>query len=442
MQTRLYRSGQRVSQADVQALAEFLRTTNGGESHLHRLLEAHPAIMGALGFLEFVSEFRLVKGPAAALRPGAPCFDRADIVGAKLAVGASLTAKKLANVLELKGASARVLDKGGRPSRDLSKAVHQLRDYAAWLSELPRNREELARFGWEVWNPGKIVVIGTMAEFVDPGPLERLKQQLLESDGIHLVLVDELLALVEVARVRSVEFDSLWSSWEGIVGMSPDMRFAAPMVLAQGGFAGFFVASLQLGQARTPYGNVDIRNGVPDGLRHIDMPRMQPLARKLQIPFADALIGFSKYRRWNKAEKSGIVVASFDAQVLLSAAQAREDRNAPLRVPARARRLARRLQGPTLATRQEFAEAIREMFPLLDEPSVLDTATRATMPGRVGTNPNLPLNEAVFLAVAAHAAYGHLGMTSKKAADDARDRVHEVLRQWGALTGPVRLRLT
>jgi len=55
----LFRSGRPIVEADIQALAEYFRSAEPGERRLHRLLEAHPAIIGALGFLEFLSEFPL-----------------------------------------------------------------------------------------------------------------------------------------------------------------------------------------------------------------------------------------------------------------------------------------------------------------------------------------------------------------------------------------------
>jgi hypothetical protein len=73
------------------------------------------------------------------------------------------------------------------------------------------------------------------------------------------------------------------------------------------------------------------------------------------------------------------------------------------------------------------------MFPRLTESLVLKIAERATMPhsGRVGTNPALQPQEAVWLAVAAYAAYGHLGLTSREEAYQSQDQVQTLLRTWG-----------
>jgi hypothetical protein len=432
MSSTLYRSARHISQADVQALGEFLRTTEGAETQLHRLLKAHPAIIGALGFVEFLSEFPLAKrGEDNAPLEDVHRRDRADILAAKLAVAANLSAKKLANVVELKGASTRVLEGNTRRrSRPLDQAVNQLRDYTTWLTEVPENRQALSRFGWDVWRPTKTIVMGSMSEFAQPGRLEQVKQELLESDGVMLILADELLALIEEARLRSSASVNDGPYLEGLVGLTRDARLAAPLVLATGGLGGLLLARQRLSENATPYGNVDVRSGVPIGLVHVDEPRIQPLARRLQIPFAEALVGFSKYRRWYRAEKSGIVVADFDADALEAALQFREQRNAPRREKARTRRFEKRTAAATQTARR-FAEAVLRMFPRLEAPTALEIAERATVAGRVGANSALRLDEAVWLAVAAHAAYEHLGLRGRDMADQYRDRVREVLAGWG-----------
>jgi hypothetical protein len=432
MSSTLYRSTRRISPADIQALSEFLRTTEGAETQLHRLLKAHPAIIGALGFVEFLSEYPLAKrGEENTLLVDVHRRDRADILAAKLDVGANLSAKKLANVVEFKGASTRVLDgTSRRRSATLSQAVNQLRDYAAWLTEVPGSREALSKFGWDIWRPTKTIIMGSISEFQQPGRLDQVKQELLESDGVKLILVDELLALVEEARLRSPKSGEDDSYLEGLVDLARDDQLVAPLVLATGGLGGLLLARRRLKDSATSYGNVDLRNGIPTGLVHINEPRIQPLARKLQIPFADALAGFSKYRRWYKAEKSGIVIADFDADALRSALQLREERNAPLRAKARTRRFEKRWAAATRPAR-DFADAVLKMFPKLDRPTALVIGKKATLTGRVGTKSALRTEEAVWLAVAAHAAYEDLGLRGRVMADQYRDRVHEVLAQWG-----------
>lgn len=439
----LFRSGRPIVEADIQALAEYFRSAEPGERKLHRLLEAHPAIIGALGFLEFLSEFPLCNRDNGNRVVSDPRFyDRADILAARLDVSADLRARKFANLIELKGASANILDtRSGRRSSILSAAVNQLRDYSRSLSELPSNRALVATIGWDVWRPSKIVIMGSRAEFRDPGQLEQVKQELLETDGVQLILTDELLAIAEVARRGPRE---PVAPVESLLGMDDGGRFLASLIVASGGLGGFMLARRRLHAALTSYGNIDIREGVPSRLVHVEELRLQPLARKLEIPFAEAVVGLNKFRRdgiqMYGVVKSGIVIADFDAGALKSAFEQRELRNRPLREKALERRRRIKRTTPPAVSEQIypkrahlFAAAVLEMFPQLPEATALRIASRATKPksGRVGTQPSLQMSEAVWLAVAAHAAYEHLHLASKTAARQAQAQVCALLRQWG-----------
>lgn len=432
MLSTLYRSGRRVSEADVQALAEFLRSTDGAETKLHRLIEGHPAIIGALGYVEFLSEFPLTKrGSDNQMLVNGRGRDRADIVAARLSIVANLQAKKFANLVELKGARDRVTDhRSKRRSQALNTAINELRDYSAWLTEINANREAVYRFGWDVWNPAKIVIMGSTSEFENPGQADKLKQELLDSEGVQLFFVDELLGMVEsVRRQHGIPGDPS-NSFEGLVGFAKHERLTAPLILASGGLAGFVLASRRLNGILTPYGDIDVRNGVPIGLTHVQRLRLQPLARRLEIPFAEALIGFSKYRSMYKADKFGIVVADFDGKTILQAAELRDIQNEPLRRKRAERKAAQqRLEREnTLQRAEPLLTTIKRMFPKLAISIAESIAVRATEPfsGRVGTNPALEPKEAAWLAVAAYAAYEHLGPYSAP-----RERVREVLADWG-----------
>ena len=432
----LFRSARRIAESDIRALAEYLGSAEPIEAQLHRVLEAHPPIIGALGFHEFVSEFPISKRDRANNLLIDPRFsDRVDILAARLDVAMDLRAKKFANVIELKGARARILDRRGRRSSILSAAVNQVRDYSRVLSE-ESNREVLSKFGWEVWRPTRIVIMGSRAEFRDPGQLEQLKQELLETDGVRLLLTDELLALAEMERRRPESSVEDLLPIEGLFGMHSHDRFWAPLIVASSGLAGFMLAGRRLKEVTTSYGNVDIREGVPEGLVHIAELRLQPLARKLGVPFAEAVVGFNKFRRGYVQMygpiKSGIVVAEFDADVVRSAFEQRELRNRPLRERVRARRWQKREHEQSQRIRV-FADSVKRMFPRLSESMAESIATRATEPGsgRVGTNSSLRLEEATWLAVAAYAAYGHLGLTSREAAHRSQKEVVTVLCSWG-----------
>jgi hypothetical protein len=161
------------------------------------------------------------------------------------------------------------------------------------------------------------------------------------------------------------------------------------------------------------------------------------LARKRGIEYAAAFVGFNKYRGSHLPVTRGIVVADFDVEALRHAEAERESRNRPVRERAMARRSARERvedqmrQEEFEQKRQELKALIKNMFPGLPESNIREVADRAMQPGRVGTNPALTLKESCWLAVAAYAAYGYLGFTSKVAADQSRKEVHKLLRSWG-----------
>jgi hypothetical protein len=71
------------TESDIQALAEFLRTATRPEEELHRLLEATPGVVGALGFCEFVSEFPLIKRDEVDTLAEKRRCDRADLLAAR-----------------------------------------------------------------------------------------------------------------------------------------------------------------------------------------------------------------------------------------------------------------------------------------------------------------------------------------------------------------------
>ena len=441
MSLTLFRSGLRVSQDDVQAFAEFLRHSDGGETQMHRLFEAHPAIIGALGFIEFLSEVPLEKrGADNSLIADTRRRDRADIIAARLSIAPDLQARKFANLIELKGARDPVLESNSqRRSPKVDKAVKELRSYSDWLAE-QANKEMLSRFGWNVWSPGKYIIMGSTTEFGHPGLADSLKQQLLDSDGVRLILVDELLALVD--RVRTQHSIVLPTApTEGLVGLNEDGYFSAPLIDASGGLAGFVLASQRLTGAVTTYGNIVVSNGVPDGLVHVEELRLQPLARKLNIPFAEAVVGFSGSRRYGyKAEKHGIVVADFDREAIIAAASERDYHNEPRRERREQKRreeaqkqheLEQQARVEALIKAEPLLNAIREMFPGLPPKIAEDIAVRATQPcsGRVGTSTDFEIKEAAWLAVAAHTAYGHLGLG--KTAYANQERVRSTLLEWG-----------
>lgn len=63
----------------------------------------------------------------------------------------------------------------------------------------------------------------------------------------------------------------------------------------------------------TGYGNVDIREGIPEGCVHFSEPRLGPTCRAGHIPFAAALVGFREWRRQYSPIIEGVVVREKDA---------------------------------------------------------------------------------------------------------------------------------
>lgn len=431
MSITVLHSGKRPDNADIQALSELLQGYDLSETAFHRLLERHPALLGAMGYLEFASEVPVPTRDNSGkwiTSPGR--HHRADIIAARLNVSGNQKAQKFANLIELKGAGARVLNsKNRRPSKDLKDALDQLAEYsealvAGGLPSIVRN------LGWQIWMPSKTVIMGRLAEFESPGQLEQLKQDVLNRHGVQLVLTDEVLSQAVWAK-DAPGWSSVYSSFEGIIGLSPPAYLKSSLIVASRGLAGNILASTLLGDAMTTYGNVDVSCGVPEGLVHLDELRLQPIARKLGIPYADAVTGFREFRRdgvkrWG-AIKSGVVVAEFNEQIVMAANAEREERNRPRREKARLLR-----QSERDSNAMKFAAGISEMFPKLETSKAKEIAYRATEPrsGRVGTNPDLVPSDAIWLAVAAYAAYSHLGYTSRREADENRHLVCQLLKEW------------
>lgn len=76
---------------------------------------------------------------------------------------------------------------------------------------------------------------------------------------------------------------------------------------------------------KNEYGNVDIRNGVPEGLVHVQGERIGPTAKSLGIDYAPAMYG------WNLGANmrpliDGVVVSKRDAKQLIAAIEERKDR--------------------------------------------------------------------------------------------------------------------
>ncbi len=67
------------------------------------------------------------------------------------------------------------------------------------------------------------------------------------------------------------------------------------------------------------YGNVDTRNGLPDDLVHLDDAAICKVVDELDVPHAEALIGFDNSRGKYRPLLSGIVVAKLDKEAVEAA---------------------------------------------------------------------------------------------------------------------------
>lgn len=185
------------------------------------------------------------------------------------------------------------------------------------------------------------------------------------------------------------------------------------------------------------FGNVDITHGVPPGYVHVAGKRLQPLCRKLDVPFAPALTGWGGTSRYRKPVLDGVVVPEGARAALVEAIAARAARAQTPEQRARAK--ARRQHRDT----ERFAAQIRASFPSMPEEDVMECAERATEigSGRVGRSSTAidPVHAAVVAHVRhAHTDYDDLLDTRRGDRDtrvmDARQQVAPVisaiLKEW------------
>ena len=206
----IYNSSVRPSRGDLVALSEFLnRSTKCSEKDLQRLLEQHPAIIGLLGYCEFFSEYPVYKKDRhnQTVLNDARRRDRADIIAAKHAPVSIDPAREYrsTHILELKRANLAIAGReiGSRLSIEASQALGQLGDYRRWLTTIPENQTVLSQIGWDVRLPSLSLIMGRDHEFSDnPGQLDEIKSYVLDTHGVMLFTVDDLLTRMEEAVGR------------------------------------------------------------------------------------------------------------------------------------------------------------------------------------------------------------------------------------------------
>lgn len=181
------------------------------------------------------------------------------------------------------------------------------------------------------------------------------------------------------------------------------------------------------------YGNVDVRQTIPAGFVHVDVANLQPLCRRLGIEFAEAMVGFSKYRKSFMPVKSGVVIAAMDEQRLRDALAEREARAKKVspeqRKAARDRRQQRDIEN--------FAAAVRDRFPALPAGVERDIAERACEIGSGRVGRSTVADDPVLAAVVAYARHRYTDyedMLDHMDRDDARaeigGEVAEQIRKW------------
>lgn len=84
-----------------------------------------------------------------------------------------------------------------------------------------------------------------------------------------------------------------------------------------------------LADATNRHGNIDLRDGLPKELSYVPGERLQPLCRRLEIPFREALVGFDQpdHRYPPRPLRAGVVVHARDRRRLLLAIAARRRRS-------------------------------------------------------------------------------------------------------------------
>jgi hypothetical protein len=193
---------------DVRALKEFLESENvGNEKALQALFQAHPPLIGVLGFSEFIAEYPLIKIDSRGEAFSGRRPDRADFVAAK--PSALMPAPyRSTHLIELKRADCDICsrDVGFRLSMAASSAVQQLHEYRDWLTRAKENRTGLESLGWEIAWPSLFLVMGRDREFApNPSQLEEVRSRLVDQ-GVHMFTTDDILAMAS----RQVE-SRIWT---------------------------------------------------------------------------------------------------------------------------------------------------------------------------------------------------------------------------------------
>lgn len=113
------------------------------------------------------------------------------------------------------------------------------------------------------------------------------------------------------------------------------------------------------------YGNVDIQASIPDGFQHVKGKRLQPICRKLGIPYANALVGWAGTKKYPKPEMDGVVVPHESAAKLLQAISERDARSVKRRL-----RETKKQESLLEQRRDEQRQAFIQKFPNASEETI------------------------------------------------------------------------
>lgn len=411
------------SQRDLDNAIAFKNSASDSETEFHQVLKHNPGIVNLIGFSAFLDEFKLRKrGPEGDLILDPRRRDRADLLvgrdDGQLADASYLTA----HILELKSGSLPIYERGGtRFHSRLLKAVEQLADYEKNIREIQENRAIIETCGFRVLYPRKILLAGSREEFHGSPQLWLAARDRLEAEyGVLLLLWDDVLD-----RVVHADLSDL-NEFEALIGYPHVSARSVPAVLVvRGGGLSRLVVRLANG-----YGSIDVRGGVPTDLLHVIEPRIQPVARRLSIPYATALVGFTEYMRdrW-QAQLEGIVIERTDEDRLRQALDARATRSevaTPYRKRYREQKQAERVEA--------FRKGILERFPGIEGSLARSIALRACEigSGRIGTKTGIkdPFTPAVGAYLLHEVTNYH------RILDEVHEEYRSIERKWRRYLDP------
>ena len=192
-----------LSPDDVRALGQFLNSEAAAyEENFHRLLEDHPALLGALGYVRFLSELPIAKRDSYGLI--SKYKDRPDILAGR---PSKIKPHLLyVDIIELKAIERQISD-SVNPQRLSSVAARALSQLYTYEKDLITNMDfqtELNILDFSIAEPQKILILGRDAEFENcPYAYERISAQFRAHNVIHYT-GDDFLRMTETALEQKV----------------------------------------------------------------------------------------------------------------------------------------------------------------------------------------------------------------------------------------------